>query len=319
MLSWPEIRQKHLGEFNADLLPSRLIVPALPAALTTFLSRAQSPDVSIAELAAIIASDAGLTTDLLRCVNSCAVGLRHKASSCQQALALLGIKRTKMHLMAATSQRLTNPLRPVRAFDLVQHAQANLERAIFAQELAKAFKVDEDLAFSAALLSDCLLPGLAVEYEDAYKTFITMEFFEKPQLREYEQKALGWNHAVATAHVLLKWGFPEDLVCSVFFHHDALFLLSHPEFKNTAMLPVALASLLPDPLMQVPLGLGVLRKWDQFGLRGDIVKIVEAVDRRMEQEQEGPIDRIPLVVRIVTDDPLPKQGQVIPFAASISA
>lgn len=99
-INWNELCTEAIGDFRLTALPSTLKLPALPLAVTKFLSKSKEPNASIEELSQIIETDTGLTLELLRHVNSAFIGLRHKASSVQQAISLLGVRQTKMFIVS---------------------------------------------------------------------------------------------------------------------------------------------------------------------------------------------------------------------------
>ena len=74
-LNWGELRSSALNSIKTQEIPDNIELPALPQAVTEFVDQSASPDFEFPKLAAIIEKDAGLTCELLRYVNSAAVGL----------------------------------------------------------------------------------------------------------------------------------------------------------------------------------------------------------------------------------------------------
>jgi HD-like signal output (HDOD) protein len=274
-MNWTELRLSLLGDQKRRLLPPKVKVPVLPAALTKFCRKAEDPRVSPCELAAIIETDAGLTCDLLRHVNSSRVGLRNKASSSQQALTLLGIRTTKLILLTAgvNAQFMKSKSKLV---DLKNFASSNLERALFAREIALLLKADADVAFSAAMLQDFLLPLLSDELSEQYETFVKRQAAQPGDFAAMEQDAMGWNHAFAAGNLMWDWGFPDDLICAVLLHHRGLAVLADKDLAKTAVAAVAVASLLPDPWNQSPTGVDLLTR---LASRWPALNLAELADR----------------------------------------
>lgn len=267
-VNWSELRQELMPDDHRKLLPASMRVPALPRAMTEFSRRAQDPNVTAEELGIIIERDAGLTCELLRFVNSPLTGLRQKVSSAQQAIGLLGIRKTRLMLTtaavkAATSE-VTSPLVNARTFWNV-----NFERALFAKEIATVIKADSDLAFSATLLQDFLLTLLTKEMSDCYLEFSKSEGDQT--LVQHETAHMGWTHAMAAGQLMSIWNFPDDLVCCVLLHHRGLDILKDSNLRFSAAAAGALAALMPDPLHQEPKGLDQLIRlessWQAFDLR----------------------------------------------------
>ena len=262
MTNWSELRKSVLGDQKRRMLPPKVKVPTLPAALMKFCRRADDPRVSPCELASIIETDAGLTCNLLRHVNSSKFALRNKASTAQQALTLLGIRATRLVLMTTAVQAAAANSKG-KLVDLAAFSNSNLERALFAREIAGVLKADIDLAFAASMMQDFLLPMLSDELADDYQRFLDPRRSTPVELARHEQETFGWNHALAAGSLMWEWGFPDDLVCAVLLHHKGLEVLADKDLAKTAVSAVAVAALLPDPFQQVPGGMEILAKLNQ--------------------------------------------------------
>ena len=276
MVDWAQKRQDILGESADQSLLPDIKLPVLPRAVTEFSAKAEDPDCDVATLAAIVESDTGLTCELLRTVNASANSLSHRIASARHAIATLGIRRTKLHLLTAAVQN-SLPARGLKLVNLATYWNANLERAILARKLAKLLKADEDLAFSAGLLVDFLLPTLTNERDGEYLRFLKEQDTDPASLIEFERKLFGWDHAEAAARVMFSWGFPDDLICCVLFHHHGLSILADRELRHSAAAAVALASLMPDPLRQAANGMTHLQKLSEIWNAFDLQKFADAV------------------------------------------
>lgn len=303
--NWSELRAAALPQTERTVVPPTIRLPVLPTALNRFLERSADPNVSFAELGTIVETDAGLTTDLLRHVNSSAMGLRRKTSAPHQAISILGLRDTRLFLsttavdrsMRTTQSKLIN----IRAF-----CATNLERAVFARQVARLLKVDAELAFAAGMLQDCLLPALSNELYEPYLEFLGRSPHSMRRLVEFELERYGWTHAEAAAAVMRNWGFPDDLVCCVALHHRGLSLLTDPDFGRTSAAAVAVAALMPCALRQVPDGMDELQRleqaWPAFRLDG-ISRQVEA-----EYQQLAPGQSNPFSFRRAVENLLPRPG-----------
>ncbi|MBL6704911.1 MAG: HDOD domain-containing protein [Planctomycetaceae bacterium] len=270
MIDWSGIRASALGkECSTDNIPN-VQLPVLPAAVAEFSQKADDPDCSIDTLSAIVESDTGLTCQLLRSVNASNNGLKHRIVSPRHAIAALGIRRTKLHLITAALQN-SLPARKLKLINLPSFWNANLERALFARRLARLLKTDEELAFAAGLLQDFLIPVLTNELDHDYVHFMSLPDADRTSLVDFEAKTFEWDHAGAAANVMFDWGFPDDLICCVFFHHRGLSVLADEQLGHSAAAAVALAGLMPDSIRQSPGGLLQLEKlagiWDGFDLQ----------------------------------------------------
>ncbi|MHC4879703.1 MAG: HDOD domain-containing protein [Planctomycetota bacterium] len=276
MVDWTQKRQAVLGDTSDQNLLPDIKLPVLPKAVTEFSAKAEDPDCDIRTLAAIVESDTGLTCELLRTVNASANSLSHRISSVRHAIATLGIRRCRMHLITAAVQK-SLPARGLKLVNLATYWNANLERAILARKLAGLLKADEDLAFSAGLLVDFLLPTLTNERDSEYLDFLKQQETQPSNLIEFERGLFGWDHAEASARVMFSWAFPDDLICCVLYHHHGLSIMADRELRHSAAAAVALASLMPDPLRQAANGMQHLQKLDEIWKPFDLRKFADVV------------------------------------------
>ncbi len=292
-IDWTAVREEALGGVTAVELPPTLELPALPQAVTRFLERSKNPNATLRELAAILETDTGLTVELLRFVNSAFVGLRHKATSVQQALSLLGMRQSRTFVVTTGMQAAVR----ARRSKLINQAcfwNASLQKALFAREVAKLLRADTEEAFAAALLQDYLLPVITNDLLDDYLEFIRTRDEQPACLCEFEAARFGWDHAFAGACLAHRWQLPDALVCGILFHHKGLGILADPKLGRSSVAAVALSALLPDQLRQHYAGLEQLallqEKWPAFNLE----EIVREVDAQHEQIGVGVRNDFPL-------------------------
>ncbi|QGQ25113.1 HDOD domain-containing protein [Gimesia benthica] len=283
MTDWTKLRRELIGEGKQSPLPPEIKLPMLPKAVMEFSQKAEDPASTPKELSKIIETDAGISCELLRMVNSSAFGLRRKVSSIQQTITLLGIRSTKLFLVT-TGLKQAMATSDSKLINLPNFWSTNLERALMAREIAMLMKVDADVAFSAAMLEDFLLPILSKELFDLYLTFTINQDSDPCLLSEYERQHFSWDHSAAAANVMLDWSFPDDLICAVYLHHKGLKLLTDDKLGKTAAAAVAVASLIPDPLRQNPQGLDQLLTlndaWPEFKL----FELADKIDQELREE-----------------------------------
>lgn len=295
-IDWAKIREEGVGQFALAALPPTLKLPALPVAVTRFTERANDPEVTMRELAAVIETDTGLTAELLRHVNSAFHGVRHKASNVFQAMTLLGLRPAKAFVLATGVQAAVRA-KQSKLINQTCFWNSSLQKALFAKEVAVLLKADPETAFAGALLQDFLLPVLTNELFEAYLEFSGQREKQPGSLSDYEKTRFGWDHAMAGACLAHRWNLPDELVCCVLLHHLGLRALAHPTLKRTPVAAVALSALLPDQLRQDFSGLEQLvklgEKWPPFRLR----EIVEAVDEKHSVMGIGVRNDFPLAKR----------------------
>ncbi|HET6425421.1 MAG TPA: HDOD domain-containing protein [Planctomycetaceae bacterium] len=295
-MDWSAIREDALAPFTLATLPPSISLPAFPHAVTRFIERSKDESASLKDLASIVETDAGLTIELLKHVNSSHIGLRTKAKTVQQALSMLGVRQSKMLLIATGTQAAVLS----RKSKLINQAcfwNACLQKAIFARLVAKMLKADADVAFAGALLQDYLLPVLTNDLFERYTEFIENRAQQPESLCDYERPLFGWDHATAAALLAHRWKLPDDLVCCLLFHHRGLHALADKQLGRTAVAAVALSALLPDQLRQQFNGLEQLLllqdKWPAFQLEA----LVNQVDQEHGEMGMGVNNDFPLARR----------------------
>ena len=276
MLDWSALRTAILSEKSDSVLPPTIKLPMLPKALLEFTDRARDPDADSDELSRIVANDAGLSSDLLRLANSSAAGARSRVTSVKQALVHLGVQNIQMYLttsgikqaMKSSSSKMIN---------FQNFWNTNLERALFARELATMIGADSTVAFTGGMLQDFLLPVITNQLLDHYLEF-TNNLDQYANLAVFEQAKLGWNHALAAGQLMFAWNFPDELICCVCLHHGGIGLLKDAQLGKTSVAAVAISALIPDAIRQEPNGMQTLLtlsdQWDSF----DLLTVAEKID-----------------------------------------
>ncbi|GAB4144251.1 MAG: hypothetical protein Tsb009_15810 [Planctomycetaceae bacterium] len=278
-------------------LPPHVELPVLPQAAIDFSRRSQDPNVTVDELGKIIEKDSGLTCDLLKHVNSSAFGLRHKVVSVNQAIVAISIQQCRLFLLKNCLEKELLKCRS-EFIDPYEFAAVNLERALFAREVAKLLNANTDLAYTAAMMMDFVLPMATHHFGREYFQHLQMPESSRTTLVEFEQNTFGWDHAYAAAQVMLSWEFPDDLICCVLLHHRGLKLFNDKQLRKTAANAVALAACIPDSLDQMPHGLSLLTtlasQWPAF----DLKTIANTVYLQYEEMTTRKTDHEPFLHRL---------------------
>jgi HD-like signal output (HDOD) protein len=220
-------------------------LPALPQSAIRLLELSRDPANGPAEFAVPIESDAGLTGQVLRFVNSSYFGFSREISSVKLAVALVGVRTIKnFALWSAVFSLMPNPR--CGPFELKGLWQDSLRRAIFARKMAHHCGAsDPEEPFAAALLQDMAVPLLAKEAPDVYMKLLESRDNGVVRLSDLEQRVFGWNHAQAASRMARHWNLPEAFAQLIESHLETDRWSSRPE-SNPAAAAVALSALLPS-------------------------------------------------------------------------
>ncbi len=296
MVDWSQLREEILGEQSKSIFPPSFRIPVLPTAVTEFAQKSKDPNYGPKELGKIVERDSGLTCELLKLVNSSAIGLRTKASSSKQAIALLGVKQTRNFLLTSGVQKTMQSVKS-KLINFRSFWTQNLERGLFASKVAKLLGADTDLAYAGAMLQDFLLPMLTNEKYAEYIAFLTLQSTSPCGLVDYEQKKFGWNHCRAAAHIMTAWNFPDDIICCVLLHHRGLKILADENLSKTASAAVAVSALIPCPMQQTPGGMEQLFKLDGLWKGFNLLEMAKQVDIELKEIEQRTSNHISLEKR----------------------
>ena len=219
-------------------------LPALPQSAIRLLELSKDTENGPAEFAIPIESDPGLTSQVLRFVNSSYFGFSREISTVKLAITLVGIRTIKnFALWSAVFSLMPNPR--CGPLDLKSLWQDSLRRGLFARAFGKHLGLkDAEEPFAAALLQDMAVPLLAKELPDEYNELFTQRDGGKAKLSDLEREKFGWTHADAGHTIAESWNLPEEFI-HLIQSHNSLDSLMEKADATHGELAVALSSLLP--------------------------------------------------------------------------
>lgn len=219
-------------------------LPALPQSAIRLLELSQDPNNGPSEFAAPIEADPGLTSQVLRFVNSSYFGFSREISSVKLAITLVGIRTIKnFALWSAVFSLMPNP--KCGPFDLKSLWQDSLRRALFARAMAHALGQKEaEEVFSAALLQDMAVPLLAKEIAGPYEKILQARTQGARRLSTVERQLFGWTHAEAGGLMARQWNLPDEFASLIEAHVDVDRMVADAAL-NPGRAAVAVSALLP--------------------------------------------------------------------------
>ena len=283
MIDWKHLRAQVMGKGEKPPLPPRLEVPKLPHTVSLICQRAQEPDCTAADLCEVLEQDPSLTVDLLKHVNSAATGLRNKAATVRQAVALLGVKNTRLFV---TTTVLEQQMRKTKSPLILGHlfCISAMERALLAREIAKATRRDTDLAFAGALIQDFILPSFTKQHVAEYAGFMKQLTAGEVELTDLEAEKFGCTHADCAAYLMLNWGFPDDLICCALLHHRPVQIWALEPLRPTALPALAATSWLPSVLSPSTAHIPKLCQYVSENFKLDIRVLAQSVDGQLREQ-----------------------------------
>jgi HD-like signal output (HDOD) protein len=193
-------------------------LPALPQSAIRLLQLSQDPDNGPSEFAIPIESDPGLTSQVLKFVNSSYFGFAREISSIKLAITLVGIRTIKnFSLWSAVFSLMPNP--KCGPFDLRSLWQDSLRRGLFSRIMGQRLgQADSEDLFAAALLQDMAVPLLAKELPEEYDKLFNARMGGRTRLSDLEHERFGWNHAEAASIMAEHWSLPDEFADLIACH-----------------------------------------------------------------------------------------------------
>ncbi|WP_100644660.1 HDOD domain-containing protein [Alteromonas facilis] len=229
-----------LDNTKLEKLTTSFQIPTKPEILTELNSSIRQTDADIAHVANIISKDVGLSSSILKAINSPAYGLNRQISEIEQATVFLGLKTIET---IATTIKLKESIKGKSCISLERFWDDALDVAEamrFVGERVK-HKVSKDSLYTLGLFHDCGIPLMSIRYDDYRSTLIEANQ-QRISLPKLEMKKYNTSHAVIGYFVAVSWNLPKDICNIILRHHDPRFLTTitdSPEQVAYSVLKVA--------------------------------------------------------------------------------
>ncbi|WP_426116519.1 HDOD domain-containing protein [Massilia sp. PWRC2] len=209
------------------LLIARL--PAMPQILIKLLEHLQADDLGMAELAALIANDAGMTAKILAVANSSAYHRVHRQVGLEPALMALGTDMIKTLVISESVFQTFSSFPHSGSTDLRGFWKSSLTAAVIARDVAKRIDYPHvEEAYLAGLLHNVGRLALLATAPKEYAFNFTAR--DDAALCAVEQRTLQITHSEAGAWLIERWHLDSFLADSVLYHHEPIERLeaAHP-------------------------------------------------------------------------------------------
>jgi HD-like signal output (HDOD) protein/signal transduction histidine kinase len=216
------------------LLVARL--PAMPQILIKLIEHLQADDLGMAELAALISNDAGMTSKILAVANSSAYHRASRAVGLEQSLIALGTDMIKTLVISESVFQTFNNFPHSGSIDLRGFWKNSLTAAVIARDLAERMEYPHvEEAYLAGLLHNVGRLALLSTAPKEYAFNFTAR--DDEDLCAVEQRTLQITHSEAGAWLIERWHLDSFLADSVLYHHEPSVRLesAHPLIRIVRM------------------------------------------------------------------------------------
>ncbi len=177
-------------------------------------------EVSTEEIEAILATDVGLTTSLLRVANSAASGGAVQIKTLRDAITRAGMKDIRRMVVTHSGASAAGHGLESYGLSKLEAWRAAVAGAVAAEGMARrrGFS-DPGLAFIAGLLRDC--GKLAMQQIIGGDELRQAICGKSPAMDEaiWENEHFGFDHCEAGSELAKLWGLPDELATAIRDHH----------------------------------------------------------------------------------------------------
>jgi len=244
----PMLSESQKAEKKSKTLKDKLRdLPSLPEVVVKISEIVQDPKSSAAQLAKVISHDSGLTSRVLRLVNSAYYGFPGQISGIQHAVTIVGFSTIRSLVLSSSIFRIfANKSGSTSAKDYKNFWRHSLLTAIASRIIFDKlfFEVDENI-FSAAILHDIGQIILDQYDHDNYAlahSEAPNPLFDEDVLKA-ELKYCDVTHTYIGEYVAKSWNLPEPLTSVIRFHHSPLECEEHQKLTVVVYLANILSHL----------------------------------------------------------------------------
>jgi len=205
-------------------------IPSLPEVVNKIVILLGQPNTPASEIAKLISYDPGLTSKVLRMVNSAAYGFQRQISSIQHGIMILGFTTVRGLVLSASIMKLfereNSSIKGMpKGLDHQRFWQHSLGTAMAARQIGKALHMgDIDDVFSAAMLHDIGKIVLDVYFKKDYLQVLTEAkrhgvLPHGDAFLTLEENLLGINHTQIGVSLAQKWKLPSAITEAIAHHH----------------------------------------------------------------------------------------------------
>lgn len=222
-------------------------IPSLPDVVNRILAIINQPNTPASEIAKLISYDPGLTSKVLRMVNSAAYGFQRQISSIQHGIMILGFTNVRGLVLSASIFKLFEGHTHPGGLNHQQFWEHSLGTAVAARLLAKSLGMaDSDDVFSAGMLHDIGKVVLDVYFKQDYSQVLHQARLKGLPLHglpfyQLEESVLGVNHASIGNYLASKWKLPVGISEVILHHHQPAQAESCPRLVHLVALANELA------------------------------------------------------------------------------
>ncbi|WP_206484151.1 HDOD domain-containing protein [Thalassotalea sp. G2M2-11] len=215
-------------------------VPIKPDILTSIQELMNEEEPDIAQISQLIANDVGMSSTILKIINSPFYGMNRRISDIKQAVMMLGLTTINSLVMALS---LKESFKGQASISLERFWDDSMDVAnamLFLGQKVKS-ELPPDELYTLGLFHNCGIALLALKYSDYKNTLIEANNTQVNSIALEEEK-YQTNHAVLGYFVAASWNLPTKLCQMILIHHDFQAMKSEQDSQLALSLAVLKAA-----------------------------------------------------------------------------
>ena len=211
-----------ITQYKGEVLAVKSL-PTLPSALIEMNSMLEDSNISTEQIAELISKDQVLSAKVLKMVNSPIYGFPGRIASVHHALVLLGFNVVRgLLLSTSVFENL-----PAGMYKLWDHSLAT---SLASAEIARILNLSDPGEFAVAgLLHDIGKVVIEVQLPEASKQVRKLIKNQDLNIRQAEEKILGFRHDKVNEWLGNTWRLPLVLREGITYHHNPQAAPNYPE------------------------------------------------------------------------------------------
>lgn len=206
-------------------------IPSPPATLTKVQKICQAEEPDINELSKVIAGDIGLSSAILKVINSPTYGMNRAISDIQQAVMLLGYSSVSMLIAGILIKKSFTGQSCLNLERLWDNATYVAEAMTYIGQNIKE-KVPLENLYSTGLFHDCGIVAMSMKYPDYKKLLIKANSDDTQTQTQLEDQQYNTSHATIGYYITNSWGLPRNICQIILQHHEEDFFRQSKDHMN---------------------------------------------------------------------------------------
>lgn len=198
-------------------------VPSKPQVLADIQAICASEEPDMAALSDAIAHDMGLSSAILKTINSPAFGMNRAISDIQQAVMLLGFNAVSTLVASILIKQSFSGDAAISFERLWDNATLVAETMVYIGQNIE-HKIPPENLYTTGLFHDCGIAAMSMKYPDYRATLVEANDNPHVLLVDLEDQRYISNHAIVGYFITSAWSLPKDICRVVLQHHDVGFL-----------------------------------------------------------------------------------------------